>query len=184
MTDVSSASALTAGLKIPDAVERILTPDVIPVAIPDGQEIGKRFEGLTRDVEAVSHEINDSVGNLITRTLRWNCDSNKRNRLLVNGAPFRVQELHYSVVDISWQAGDGWPVYTTYCPRGDYHTSMKFPHAKVHQIVPEFGGFYWHGCANPAWARGNTVTEVFFSVNDSAYDDNRGTFAVVVTAWG
>ena len=183
MTQAKPLNQTWEGLKRPEGEVTIATLELIPVAIPAAAEIAARFAGKTADAEPEYHEILSAKGIVLSQALRWNCNPNQRTRLLINGVPLRCRELHYSVADISWQAGDGWPVYTAYCPRQDYHTSMYFPHAKMHQIVPEVGGSYWHGCFNPAICSGGTVTEVFFSVNDNKYDDNRGSFAVIVTGW-
>ncbi len=183
MTQNPDLVQLVDSMKLSSSAERILTPEIIPVAIPDPDSIAKAFQGLTTDVEGGPVEIRAFSGDVVAQSVQWNCFANKRTRLLYNGIPFRCQELHYSVVNISWQTGNGWPVYTAYCPRSDYHTSMKFPHCKVHQIVPEVGGVHFSGCHNPASARGNYVSEVFFSVNDSEYSDNMGMFTVVVTGW-
>lgn len=170
-------------IRRPESAVTIATLELIPVGIPDAGQIAEKFGDRVAEPEAEHHEILSASGLAMAQSLRWTLNPDKRTKLLINGVPLRCRVLNYSVVDISWQAGDGWPVYTTYCPRSDYHTSMYFPHAKVHQIVPEVGGFYWHGCYNPATVTGNQVTEVFFSVNDSNYDDNRGSFTVIVTGW-
>ncbi len=104
-------------------------------------------------------------------------------RLFVNGNPLRARVVYYEVPEIQWSAGGGWPTYTSYCPREDTNGNMKFPMAKVQQIVPQFGGFYWTGCFNPGFAVGNQVTDVLFSVNDDKYDDNTGYFKVIITGW-
>jgi hypothetical protein len=170
-------------MQLPESAARMFTPEIMPIGIPDLKSIAQSFEGLTAAVEGTPVEIRSFSGEVVAQSIQWTCYARNRTQLLYNGVPFRCQELHYSVINISWQAGNGWPVYTTYCPRSDYHTTMKFPNCKVHQIVPEFGGFHWSGCNNPASGRGNYVTEVFFSVNDSDYSDNMGMFTVVVTGW-
>ena len=83
-----------------------------------------------------------------------------------------ASEITFEVVNISWQAGVGHPVYHAYCPRDEYGPSMFFRDAKVHQVVPRLGGFYFVGCYNPGLARGNSPTGVCFGTNDDKYDDN------------
>ena len=136
------------------------------------------------DVEGKAADITFSAGaNRSLSSISWTCVTNVGNRLFYNGSPFRARCLVYSVTGISWQAGGGWPVYTAYCPQGDYSASMRFRDAKRHQIVPVYGGVYWIGCYSNASGCGNQVTDVEFWVNDDKYDDNAGVFNVTVTGW-
>ena len=110
MTQNPDLVQLVNSMKLSSSAERILTPEIIPVAIPDPDSIAKGFEGLTVDVEGGPAEIRAFSGDVVAQSIQWNCFANKRTRLVYNGAPFRCRELHYSVVNISWQAGNGWPV--------------------------------------------------------------------------
>ncbi|HEY2295691.1 MAG TPA: hypothetical protein VGM86_33730 [Thermoanaerobaculia bacterium] len=94
-----------------------------------------------------------------------------------------ASEITFEVVDISWQAGAGWPVYHSYCPRDEYKAGMFFRDAKVHQIVPRLGGFYFVGCYNPGRAVGTSPTAVCFGTNDDRYDDNQGGYVVLIYSW-
>jgi len=115
----------------------------------------------------------------------WTCVTNGPNRLGYNGAPFVARYLAWSASNISWQAGLGWPVFTTYCPVADYDYRFKFPDAFRFQIVPVFGDHYWLGCGPSLSATGNRATEVWVWVNDfpDLYGDNAGTFQFCVTGW-
>lgn len=137
-------------------------------------------------VEGVDEEIAFALGaRSSARAISWTCAVNRGNTLHYNGAPFRARYLAWSVTDISWQAGLGFPVFTSYCPAPDYDYRFKFPAAKRFQIVPVFGGHHWIGCSASASGTGNTATPVEFWVNDfpDTYGDNAGTFRVTVTGW-
>ena len=118
-------------------------------------------------------------------SISWTCSTNRGNRLFYAGVPFVARYLAWSVSNISWQAGLGWPVFTSYCPVSDYDYRFKFSGAFRFQIVPVFGGNYWIGCAPSASGTGTGATEVWVWVNDfpDLYGDNAGTFEFTATGW-
>lgn len=118
-------------------------------------------------------------------SITWTCRADRGNLLHFDGRPFVARYLAWSISNISWQAGLGWPVFTTVCPASDYDYRFKFPDIPRFQIVPVFGGFSWKGCASSASATGNSSTPVEVWVNDfpDAYGDNAGTFDFTVTGW-
>ncbi len=139
-----------------------------------------RLADQIKDCEGTELTLGDPAS--IT-AISWWCNANVGNRLAVNGSPISAQSLRWQVTEISWQPGAGWPVYTSYCPQGNYAGSMRFPNAKRHQIVPVFGGLYWSGCYNPAEGSGRSATEVVVWVNDDKYDDNYGGFRFTILGW-
>jgi hypothetical protein len=183
--DLPALSALVPRLKLTDEEYKkagvILTPENAPVAFitPKAAKEGKSLEP---DVV----ELMDANEQRIAYALQWTCPTNVINLFTVGGAPFVVTRFTFSTSNVSWQAGNGWPVYTTYCPRGDYHTSMYYPHAKIHQIVPSIvGQNYFIGCLSSAICESPAPGQVAFAVNDGTpdYGDNRGTFTIVITNW-
>jgi hypothetical protein len=122
----------------------------------------------------------------ITTALHWTCVTDKLNDLHIDeNTPLVAQTFSFSVDNISWQAGAGWPVYHVYCPRDDYG-DMYYRDAKVHQIVPAIVGVnYFIGCASSATCAGSKAGQVRFAVNDGSgdYGDNHGTFDVWITSW-
>src|SRR5262245_2430181 len=119
-------------------------------------------------------------------SISWICRTNGGNRLnYPAGVPFKARYLAWSVSNISWQAGLGFPVFTSYCPVSDYDYRFNFPDAFRFQIVPVFGDHYWLGCGPSLSATGNRATEVWVWVNDfpDLYGDNAGTFQFCVTGW-
>ncbi len=136
------------------------------------------------DIEGEAVEIPfDAGARAAISAIRWTCRTDRGNRLFYNGNPFRARCVSYSVSGISWQAGAGWPVYTSYCPQPNFSASMRFRDAKRHQVVPVFGGNYWIGCSADASGCGNRTTDVWFWVNDDKYDDNTGTFNLTITSY-
>jgi hypothetical protein len=176
--------ALVASLRISPDLPRLENLNFIPVAIPTLDDISEYFGDNVRGVTPTPNELRDATNNLVSVELRYTCHANVRTHLLLpSGEPLKARELYWRYERIGWRAGGGWPGYNTPCPRGDTNSAMLFPSARVHQLVPQFGGNYWTGCDNPGSARGTTTTDVFFSVNDNIYGDNEGTFDVIVVGF-
>lgn len=153
-----------------------------PVASPSLK--GGKTKEVARDAEPI--EIKDASGKRVTYALQWTCPTDVINLFNVNGSPFVAKRFTFNVSGISWQAGDGWPVYTQYCPRDDYSTGMWYRHAKVHQIVPSIKEQnYFIGCLSSAICESANPGQVCFAVNDGGgdYGDNRGAFVVTITNW-
>ena len=161
---------------------RILSPQTdpygtnkIPMPIPNFEKFidSKEIEIVDAEVEEI--EIVDPTRDIIIPAASCRCYANKINRI-----PFVVANyVHWHVTEILWKAGGGsWPWYNTYCPRYDYDQNALFPAAFRHQIVPIFGGYYWIGCYDPGWGKGQKCTAVYFAVNDNKYQDNEGSFYV------
>lgn len=111
------------------------------------------------------------------------CETWRGNRLTYNGTPIQARYLAWSATNIYWQPGAGWPIFTTYCPDPSLDANLNFRDAERFQIVPVFGGYYWCNCYNPAYATGDSATDVVFWVNDypGTYGDNAGTFEIIIT---
>ena len=137
-------------------------------------------------IEGVEKEMSFAQGTRKSvRSIVWTCATNRGNRLTYGGSPFRARYLAWSTSNISWQAGLGWPIFSTYCPAHDYDYRMRYRDAYRFQIVPEFADFYWLGCGPSAQAQGSQATDVWVWVNDfpNTYGDNAGTFDFMVTGW-
>jgi len=118
--------------------------------------------------------------------LKYACDPGQGNLLRFNDGTLNVQNLHYSVRNIEWIAGEGHAPHITYCPIPTVNGGMKFHGFYEHQIVPVFGGYYWKGCISEnASGKGRNVSPVVFWVNDlpRRYNDNCGHFDVYVWGW-
>jgi hypothetical protein len=182
-----STRDLLAKIKLSDGQRKkskiLSTPSQVPASYSSA-----RFHELKSEVrkpDAVVHAIKDGNGKLLTYALRWTCPTNVLNDLQVDGIPLNAQTFSFSVENISWQAGDGWPVYHVYCPRDDYG-DMYYPNAKIHQIVPSIVGVnYFVGCSDSATCTGDQSGQVRFAVNDGSgdYGDNRGTFDVFIYSY-
>lgn len=132
-------------------------------------------------VDAEPVEKKDLTGKVFASGLQYTCDPRFLNRFTVGGQPLKARQFSYTVETISWQAGDGWPVYSTFCPNPGYHTSMYYPAAKIHQIVPSIDGQnYFVGCLQSGVCASSGSGQICFAVNDNQYPDNRGYFVVTI----
>jgi hypothetical protein len=111
--------------------------------------------------------------------IRATCPVNARCR--VPGLVAR--EVTFEVESIRWTAGAGWPEYHHASPRDDWSADMYYRDAFVHQFVLAIGAYGFTACPAAAVARATTAGEVSFLVNDDKYDDNEGTFAVLIESW-
>ena len=129
--------------------------------------------------------LRDADGELITFALSWTCAADKRNFLTVNNTPFVARYISYSFSNITWQAGNGWPVYGVRCPREDYGQDMNYPHAKVHSLVLEIGSRYDGNCSHSSFFAVEQLAQVIAAVNDEPrfYGDNRGIFVLTITGY-
>ena|GEM_PF-5398799 len=108
--------------------------------------------------------------------VRATCPVNARCR--VPGLVAR--EVAFEVESIRWTPGLGWPEYHDTSPRDDRSVAMLYPDALVHQFVLAIGANGFTACPAAAVARATTAGEVSFLVNDDKYDDNEGTFSVLI----
>jgi len=123
-------------------------------------------------------------GSLIARAVSYTCNARAINNLTVDGNPLTAKRFSYSVGPISWAAGEGWPIYTSYCPVDAYGANMYYREAKSHQNVPSIKGQnYFIGCSSSGVCESAGVGQVAFAVNDDGYVDNRGYFEVVIYSW-
>jgi hypothetical protein len=139
-----------------------------------------------KPVQKNQFQYKDAVGKMVNGQLRFTLNTNFWNRLVLNpGAPLSAKGLAFYFSSIQWSAGRHWPTYSSRCPRDDLLASDLFPSAKRHMIVVQFGGFYWDSCQNSETGVGTEITDVFVGVNDNMgmFDDNRGTFDMVVTGY-
>ena len=111
--------------------------------------------------------------------IRATCPVNARCR--VPGLVAR--EVAFEVESIRWTAGAGWPEYRHASPRDDRSAAMLYPAALVHQFVLAIGDNGFTACPAAAVARATNAGEISFLVNDDKYDDNEGTFAVLIEEW-
>ena len=135
------------------------------------------FEPLEM-IEANAKIVEIEIDGKMLTTVEYTCDPSK-----VNNFGFNAKQINVNVPRISWTAGAGWPIYTTYCPRADYSPQMRYPDAFMHQIVPLVNGNYFVGCYNPANCTANSSGPVAYAVNDDSYGDNQGYFVVDILSW-
>jgi hypothetical protein len=93
--------------------------------------------------------IRDSEGKLLTFALSATISSSKRTSLFFDPAhtrPFVVSYISFAWSQISWQAGNGWPVFTVPCPREDYHLDAFYRDAKFLSLVLQIGNTYMVPC--------------------------------------
>ena len=148
--------------------------DAMPVgSVNEAQEppvVDARLEAVE-----VLHE-GDRHGQL---AIRATCPVNARCRV----PGLIARQVTFEVESIRWTPGAGWPEYRHASPRDDRSTVMRYPDALVHQFVLAIGANGFTACPAAAVARAATAGEVSFLVNDDKYDDNEGTFAVLIESW-
>jgi hypothetical protein len=109
-------------------------------------------------------------------SLMWTCQARFRNHLkLTQTEEFLAKRMTWTYGRIAWSAGGGWPTYEVPCPRR--------PGLPTHRLKVVFGGGAHDPCAVPYSAVGQHMTSVFAMVSDDRYDDNTGTFQLIVTAY-
>ncbi len=135
----------------------------------------------TKEVKPKAVVKKDADGHAFGYGLQYTCDPRNLNCFVVDSIPLTAKQFSYTVDPISWQAGDGWPVYTTFCPNPGYDTSMYYPAAKIHQIVPSITGQnYFVGCLQSGVCASAAAGQICVAVNDNYYPDNRGYFVVTI----
>jgi hypothetical protein len=137
-----------------------------------------------RLIKPAIRELRDSDGKVMDNVIHWTVPTDNVYPLAgPDGKPFTVSRFTCSFDQIAWQAGQGWPVYTTRCPRNDFLPNGFFKDARAHQLVPWVKGVsYGIGCDNPAPYVFGASGPLYVGVNDgtSDYGDNRGTFNFTV----
>ena len=105
-----------------------------------GRRVRSQDRGLD-ECKAVEPKVvtRERDGKVFARGLQYTCDPIFINTFTDGaGNPLKARQFSFSVDTISWQAGDGWPVYTEYCPVNGYATGNYFRDAKTHQIVQQY----------------------------------------------
>ncbi|MBV9762671.1 MAG: hypothetical protein JO340_19075 [Acidobacteriaceae bacterium] len=125
---------------------------------------------------------------LVLENLSFNILATSSLTVIDVGRPYTA--ISWSVSQIAWSAGQGWPTYTTYCPRNEFVSGMKYPNLLAHQIAPIYKGPDGAlngiiGCSNfGSWVLpDNARFTLYFAVNDDDYSDNKGGFRVDITAY-
>jgi hypothetical protein len=155
----------------------VASPTFHPVVfIPNPNFSRRPTDNISVKGEVVS--LRDKGGQILRSGLSFTCDPR-----YINSFGIAARKFSFSVTDINWQAGAGWPVYHTYCPNDDYGQDFYYRNAKRHQIVPSIKGQnYFVGCGSSAVCESANPGEICFAVNDNIYPDNMGYF--VVEIWG
>jgi hypothetical protein len=140
------------------------------------------------DVEAIAVKVPGADGQVLGRALLWTCQANVMTRLYVNGQHLSARLINFEARNISWKAGDGWPVYTRFAPSNDYSREAAYVHARIHQIVPSIlsipSGEYYTSNQNPGTFQATLGSgALFVSVNDTYYRDNTGTWEFLLYSY-
>jgi hypothetical protein len=104
-----------------------------------------------------------------------------RLRLPETNEAIAASRVSYHFENIQWRAGDGWPTYSSRCPRNDKNSNDVYPNSPRHMLIVQFGGTYFDECANSNSGAGNEITEIFVGTNDDQLGDNKGGFDIVIT---
>jgi hypothetical protein len=106
-----------------------------------------------------------------------------RLRLPENNEAIAAKRASYHFQNIQWRAGQGWPTYSTRCPRSDKVSNDVYPNSLHHMLIVQFGGDHWDECSNSNTGTGNEITEIFVGANDDLLGDNMGGFDLVITGY-
>ncbi|MEO1044006.1 MAG: hypothetical protein AAFX04_01045 [Pseudomonadota bacterium] len=118
------------------------------------------------------------------RGIYWDLPANNIWRLAINGRPLVANYFNFSISNLGWRAGRGWPWYTTPCPRGGRAgRGFAFPGSPPHATCLIVGGNAFTNCHMSGWARGAGRSQVVFGVNDDNYSDNTGGFRLHLNGW-
>lgn len=115
--------------------------------------------------------------------LAFACDPRVVNRFTVGGAPLVARRVCFSADEVGWAPGFGFPVYGGFAPRHEYDPAMRYRQAKAHQLVPLIGDGYFAPCRSGDVCEAPAGGPVAFDVNDTHYDDNLGSYTVIVWSW-
>ncbi len=133
-----------------------------------------KFENSIPEVKEIEAEVvRDSNNN---EFLKWRCSPKYKNKLLINGRPFRARSINWRYGIIKWSAwveGRG-RTFEIPCPNVEYGNA---------DILIQISGSTYKRCQTHNLISGHFETEVYFYVSDSIYRDNRGFFEVIVTSY-
>ena len=185
---VAPFSLLTVRPGIAQTTKLLDAPDPnVPYSSPERRPVEDwmmRAGEETVEVEVKEKEITFPLGaRKSVRALVATCRTDRGNQLTRGGRPLQARYLAWSISNIYWVAGVGWPVFVSVCPDPGLDPGFKFKHHRKFQVLAVFGGSQWLGCHQSAQALGDRPTDVWFWVNDfpARYGDNAGTFEVTIT---
>lgn len=139
--------------------------------------------GAAKPAEAQLGELPDAKDGLSVGVY-WDLGASGFWRLLLNGGAFRPKGMSFTIANIGWRAGGGWPWYTVPQPRSDFRGSMLIPGAPVHSIVAAVGCKQWQIVSTAGWVDGlSSGCDAHWGVNDDKYDDNTGGFRLWLNGW-
>jgi len=145
------------------------------------ERLADGFNVIGRPIELAVRELSDGRGRVFGHALSATVPANGVFPLSLDGQPFVVTRFSCSFDRIAWQAGNGWPVYSTRCPTHEYAPGMLFRDAFEHQIVPWLKGVgYGLGCDNRTVYDFGKPGQLHVGVNDDRYEDNQGTFDIMI----
>lgn len=138
--------------------------------------------GEVTNVEAQHHEAQFGAESL--NRLFWDIPAARISRLEINNRPIVANYIAYTIRNIEWRAGAGWPIYSTPCPRdGLAGGGFWMPRARPHCTAMIVGNVGFGNCYMSGWARGNGNSNVLFGVNDDHYPDNSGGYRLYLDGW-
>ena len=140
----------------------VLPAQQVVDAVPIGTEAALPGEPPVVDARLEIAEVLHEGDRHERIAIRATCPVNARCRI----PGLVARRVAFEVESIRWTAGAGWPEYRDASPRNDHSPAMRYPGALVHQLVLAIG-----------------AGEVSFLVNDDKYDDNEGTFTVLIESW-
>jgi hypothetical protein len=166
---VRTEQQITAMVQQPDH-QHLLPADAKFVAFSEVKQGSAGEPYLYRDVE----------GELINNQLHFHCKPDMFSRLTFNGAPMTAKGVVFSFSGIQWQAGVGWPTYSTRVPQSNVLARAPFPASIHHMLVVVCGGQFSDADLNLDAIVGSQSGDVFVGPNDELLEDNTGAFDFIV----
>jgi len=105
------------------------------------------------------------------------CDARRPN-VLLDG----VTRVSYEVVEVAWQAGEGWPVYRERSPHSEPAFGMRYAGVPRHQIVFLDDRALFVGHPGQAGVLTDVRGPLRVDVNGDAHGSHRGFYKILITA--
>ena len=104
------------------------------------------------------------------------CDPRRPN-VLLDGAT----RVTYEVVELAWQAGEGWPIYRQRSPLADPAFGTRYAGVPRHQVVFLDDRAVYVGHPGAVGVLTGLSGPLRVDVNGDAHDDHRGFYKILIT---
>lgn len=118
------------------------------------------------------------------RSLSWVIPVNQTGQLHVNNRPIFARGINFTIANVAWRAGGGWPIYRHPSPRRVVAGGgFAAPGLWEHCIAFGVGGRAFQAFDYSGYINTNRTAGIFTGVNDNHYGDNAGSFKLILNGW-